>query len=273
MGHMHASKCDFYMTAFKGTTNFIDSKFTYCSITNAVFENHCIEMKNLDNLAQENYEIYSCFLMNYPNWQKLNPCASVSFLNKSEHAKKRKCREDGDNEQRVNESELKLESKQYISREAQQIYTVLSGIYNGKGLNHDSNEAYRKAKVNEMRYYLCSIKLEFKRHHYWDVMKYLWRLLNPITLWVLGYGYKWMPILFIGAIVVVTFGLYVYFVSNESKGILSEDMTGSMQNMISPVDNFKIISNKIIALIQSCIGILILGFLGFIFANRIRNNG
>lgn len=159
MGGVEADLCDFYMASFKGVSNFVDSHFKRCSFTNTFFENHCITMANLHSLVQEDYNAYADIIINMKNWHKINPCAGESFLNKSEQEKKKIKNGEACETAEKNIEVLTLESMCKSAKEAQLFYTMLSGIYNGKGLNHDSNEAYRRAKVCEKNYYWRSIKV------------------------------------------------------------------------------------------------------------------
>lgn len=87
-----------------------------------------------------------------------------------------------------------------------------------------------------------------------------------------GYGYMTLPIFLISVFLLVVFASYVYFFTAESSGNFGEDLATSAHNMLSPW-SFKSLIDRVVALVQTCFGILILGFLGFIFANKVRNDG
>ena len=274
MGGVKADICDFYMTAFKGVTNFIESQFTRCSFTNAVFENHCITMHNLQSLVQEDYDAYANIIINLKTWHKINPCASQSYLNKSEQKKKSIVNGEATVQKGESVKVLKLKSMQSNAKEAQQLYTIFSGIYNGKGLNHDSNEAYRRAKICENNYYWLSVRVHWATCKFWKIPGDCFKMLTPFSSMLFGFGYMLLPIFIISSLIVLAFASYIYGYSDTSSGSFWQDLVASMHNMLSPLENhFNHLLDKVIALLQTCFGILILGFLGFIFANRVRNDG
>lgn len=251
MSYSHVKFGDFYMTAFHGSTNFTHSKYELCSITNATFDNHCLMMDNIDRLIQEDYDSYSKILINKENWSKHNPCASFSVLNEAENEQK------------------ELESRRYIAHEAFQIYTTLSGIYSGKGFFRDSNKAYAKAKDNEINFYKHQICIDWKDRKRWDWMKDVLRSCGPRVTKRLGYGFKIWPVfrILITVILVSWLLLWVYEKKNWDTSLAY-----SICNSFGPYFDHIEEVHHLCASFEPAIGILLVGFLGFVVANKIRNN-
>lgn len=255
LGYLQAKNCDFYMTAFKGTTNFPHSRFTSCSITNATFENHCITMSNIDDLVQERYDDYHRVIMHTERWNKQNPCADFSYLNKGE------------------EDDNRLMSRAYISKEASQVYSILSGIYAGKGLCRDSNLAYRKSKINEGKHYFLQMRVEFSQRHFGKGVKNLCKMAGPVSSRLFGYGYQIMPVVAWFVALIVGYGLYHHRVAARECDNFRKEIAYSLYNSLGPYADFIRGLNEILASFQTGFGMLLIGFMGFVLANRIRNNG
>lgn len=262
---------DFYMAAFKGTTNFIDSKFIRCSITNALFENNLLRIKSIEGLVQEYYDDYSHIFMGDSNWYKQNPCADFSCLievkGKSDSAK----------------------SKAFIRNEASSVYAQLSGYYAGKGFYRDSNKAYGRAKINEAwsNMYtivdsvksickgLADIKRLFGNRLLGEmrcIIKSIISLLGFVFSWLFGFGYRiWFVFLWFVVIVLGYMGA-LHFKAKETL-CWDKELAYSLNNTIGPFEKFTdIFEDDLIACLQTTSGILLIGFLGFVLANRIRNN-
>lgn len=271
---------DFYMTAFHGTTNFPHSVFSLCSLTNATFDNHCLLMENIDRLIQEDYELYSIFIRK-KNWSKHNPCADFSELDKAE-------------EDLCKLEEKILEEKIYLSQEAKFIYTTLSGLYSGKGLFRDSNKAYSKAKKCEAQYYKLLQKKAWQRKECWSLLKNgkcwvcpvivmllgygyaCWSWLKNVIRWVftvivmlIGYGYKPLPVMAWFAVLIVVFWMILWFTKDLP---WNESLAASICNSIGPYS--KMIENlgPVLASFETLAGVFLIGFFGFVIANKIRNN-
>lgn len=273
MGGSRIELGDFYMAAFRGTTNFTDCMWTYCSITNATFENHCLRMKELGRLAQECYEEYSGYIIGYDTWHKQNPCADFSHQNEAE------------DKGRI------LGSKSYICREASEVYALLSGFYAGKGLFRDSNIAYERAKRNEAlsQYYVLKEEVmngvnrllgrdsgtgkgEVKSGtEVYRIGKSMVSLLSFIPCWVFGFGYKLMNVLICFVVLVLVFG-YVFHVKNNEREEWYDELGYSLNNSMGPLSEFMDVVGCWLSSLQTTIGLLLVGFAGFIIANRIRNN-
>ena len=258
---------DFYMAAFQGTTNFIDCLWTYCSITSVTFENHCLSMKSITKLVQESYEVYSWFT-GYKTWYRKNPCGTFSFLV---------------------ESDTFLEKKSYILHEVSETYALLCGLYAGKGFFSDSNVAYERAKRNEAYSQYCLLKDRKKS------VKALVSLFSFILCWFLGFGYKLKNVVVSFILLVFSFG-YVYYIKKNVFGTCFKenscscceklgcsqfdeldcnwhDILGhSLINAMGSSDRFTDVVGYGLGSLQTLMGLLLIGFAGFIIANRIRNN-
>ena len=271
--------CDFYMAEFRGSTAFVDSHFMYCSLTSATFSGNCLTMDNLSsvalhpeekksdnwptvfknvlsrshrdvNLVQDDINVYQQFAKK-TNWIRINPCGDESSL-----------APDGT-------IDKPLECKIYIADEARKLYTVLSGIYTGKGLFKDSNRAYRMAKRKELEYSWLSARRDFRDKNIWLGVKSLCKCISPLISKSLGYGYKWSIIVLWFVILVFGYSLYSYLTVH---GNYLSSLTGSMNNSMGPYEQFIQRINEVAGSLEPAIGTLLIGFLGFVIANRIRNN-
>lgn len=257
---------DFYMTSFKGTTSFYDSSFKSCSLTNAIFEQHCPSIELIDGLIQEDYCLYHDVLMRAENWSKHNPCAGYNHINEAEVE---------------NDS---LRSRISNSREAYRVYATLSGIYNGKGLFRESNEAYRRAKENEMKKYWLEMQQAWIDDCYLKSVKCLWKHLMILLSKILGYGYNMSRVFLLFLILVLAFGLFYYyrspnfieFVPITDSASLTDSVEMafgySLNNSLGPFEKFSNVVGVWWSGLHSTLGMLLVGFLGFVMANRIRNN-
>lgn len=244
---------DFYFCSFKDATNFIDSRFIRCSFTNAVFENNCIRLQNIPHgILQENYEAYHYIISKFSTWRRLNPCSSFSSLNHGE------CRGEMNN------------SKIFLKKESAEFYKQISGIYAGKGLNRDSNRAYKKSKQNEFYYYALSFTKSVKELSFSRAGKILWKLFINRIIALFGYGYQWLAAVIWFAILITIYGWSYY--DKMSKDGIEIAMSYSFNNSLSPFRELANIVGLFAASCQTAIGMLLIGFLGFIIANNIRND-
>ncbi len=243
---------DFYFCSFRGPTNFVNSKFIQCSFSNAFFENNCIRLDNIPNgILQENYEAYSHIISHYPNWIRLNPCFNYSSLNHEENKGN------------------KQKSKRYLKNEAAEFYKQLSGIYAGKGLNRDSNRAYKKAKQNERKYHKLSATIAFDEGKMKDFFFHSWRYLKCIITALFGYGYQWHAAAFWFFVLITLFG-YMYY--RNTGADMEVAFSYSFNNSLGPFPDLAKIVGLFLASCQTALGMLLIGFLGFIVANNIRND-
>ena len=242
---------DFYFCGFHGATNFVGSIFDSCSFTCATFENACIRMKSFPNgIVQENVDAYHEQIIHGKNWYKYNPCGYHSSMN---HAA-----EEGDS----------LESRINLAKEAADFYTELSGMYAGKGLNRDSNEAYRKAKLNELKFYELSLEQDNLSRK--ERRKLRRSYAKILVIKGLGYGYKWQNTFYViaGTIMVACIFGWIFSAEKDFAKVLE---AGLITSLSIDKEYLKIIP-YIVAFLESAVSILLVGFLGFIVANNVRNN-
>lgn len=245
---------DFYFCNFKGSTNFIDSRFTHCSFTCSSFENDCIRMNNIiKGIAQENSQIYHEKLIRNTQWLKYNPCHSFSSMNHES-----------------NIDEEKDESNAKIAGEAMHVYKQLSGLYAGKGLNRDSNRAYRMSKLCEIKYCKLKMMLAWKKGEIKNLFAYLWSFIKTGMTRLMGFGYQWKATVTWFVLIVIGYGLFGMFRkgTNNDYNIIFH----SLYNSMGPHDCFTDMVPLPWASFESILGILLIGFLGFIIANNIRND-
>lgn len=244
---------DFYFCSFKGCTTFDKSKFFECSFTNCLFENNAIRISNIPNgIIQEHYKEYCHMVLHYPSWYHYNPSASFSSINHEAN--------------RNNVPASRMSNKQ----EAASFYKNMSGIYAGKGLNRDSNRAYKMAKINEIKYLHLAIPSLWKKGEYSSSLRYVSRLLLDYTTVAMGFGYMWWVVVFWFIILIMIYGLYYYFHSVDEIDVA---ISYSFNNSLGPNSSeITKIVNSFLASCQSAFGMLLIGFLGFIMANNLRND-
>lgn len=238
---------DFYSCHFMGTTTFQKSNFINCSITNAIFEENCIRMNNIKGgLLQVHIDDYREMVNSYPRWCRYNPCMNFSsFLHDSDA------------------------SKLTIYSEGKEVYKQLSGIYAGKGLNRDSNKAYKAYKDLDLKHSWLSLLDNIKKRQFKDVGNNIVSILGDLVTIFLGYG-------FMGRAVVIWFsvlvGIFTYLCYDKVTDPQSSPFSLSLSNSLGPFDPYYKVVNGILPSIESIIGILLVGFLGFVIANKIRND-
>ncbi len=243
---------DFYFCNFEGATNFISSKFILCSFTNTVFENNCIRLINIPNgVLQDKPQLYSNLITNNPKWLRFNPCFNFSSLNHAETKRK------------------KWESRQFLYNEAAELYKQLSGIYAGKGLNRDSNQAYKKAKQNEICYHFLGIWLSLKGCELFDSLKHFGKFFKNLITALFGFGYMWQAAV---AWFVLLISVYGFIYNNKTQDGLEIAMSYSFNNSLGTFEKLGKIVGFFIASCQTALGMLLIGFLGFIMANNLRND-
>lgn len=274
---------DFYMAAFSGTTNFTDCLWSHCSITNATFENHCLRIKSINKLAQECYKDYSEIIIGHKRWLKQNPCADFSHQNDDE------------------DKNRKTKSQAYIHQEASEVYALLSGFYAGKGLFRDSNFAYERAKRNEaLKHYftlndaLINMRMNLYKN-VGNICKSLAGLFYFLLCWIMGFGYKITNVLICFILLVIGYS-FVFHIKKDDYMILYNgagcsldnsigglkkiedsmawynELAYSLNNSMGPFERFIEIVGCWLSSLQTTAGLLLIGFAGFIIANRIRNN-
>ena len=256
MGKFKVELGDFYYCNFRGCTNFIDSCFKNCSFTCATFENACIRMSNIpEGIVQLHPTVYTEEIILSKDWFKYNPCATFSQMN--EYAP------EGNT----------LQSRIDLAKEAMDFYKQMSGTFAGKGLNRDSNEAYRQTKKCERRYHgrmlkaLCRGLIGKEKDGHGKCYHFK-KYMGTWVQWALGYGYIWWA-------AVIWFGILVGFftyICYDKVDNTTESISYSLGNSLGPFDPYYKAVQGILPSIESVIGILLVGFLGFIIANNIRND-
>jgi hypothetical protein len=210
-----------------------------------------------------------------------------------------------------------------IRQEAIEMYRHLSGIYAGKGLNNDSNAAYRKMKKKELRkswenakesvfgllfflvllgvlfcilteygYMNCKVVFScigiFALYKLYDSFKgyikkplqYIWqktedfrRVVSGCITYLMGYGYKWVNVIIAYLLLILIGASIFYYYKFIDISSWQEALNNSFNNIISlrnnlPNDGWK----GMFVGFHHLLGVLLIGYLGFIFANKMRNN-
>lgn len=292
---------DFYCCDFKGCTAFVESNFTKCSFTNAVFEHQVIRFGSIHGILQDDINDYRKIIFGQ-NWLHYNPCGT----RKSDLEKK----------------ELGLLEKE-IGEEAIEMYKQFSGIYAGKGLHKDSNAAYKRMKKRELRkswknakvsvlgllLFLCFLEfLFFKfadcgyinckvvfsclglfalyilydsfKDYIKKALRYIWLkfkdicgVVSGLFTFLMGYGYKWVNVIIVYAILILIGAVGYYCCYSGGNCSWQDALNRSFYNIIAP--NNCIDSKGCCGLLEGIhhlLGVLLIGYLGFIFANKMRNN-
>lgn len=244
-------ECDFYMCGFLGTTTLHDTILKDCSITDAVFEHNVIRIDNIKSLLQENYDTYIRVLQNTTNriHNPINPSAYIVHNND--------LRPDNRKEK---------ESK--IAAESAEAYLALSGIYQGKGYTHDSNKAYKLANDWRLRHHLIEVR---NKPLSFNTPKNILQIIKHSGIALMGYGYQWWKVSLIFLFVALLGGLYMHYCVPEMDVI--EAYARGLSNSMGPQESFaERVGNFLYSSTHSAFGLLIIGFLGFILANKVRNN-
>lgn len=296
MNEINVTYGDFYDCNFKGCTAFLESNFTKCSFTNAVFEHQVIHFESIHNILQDNINDYRKIIdVRNSKWERYNPCGT-----------KRESSPDDEE----------------IRKEAKEMYRHLSGIYAGKGLNNDSNAAYGKMKKKELRiswenakdsvfgllfflillgflfcklieygYMNCKVVFScigiFALYKLYDsikgyvkmVLRYIWQKIEDLygvvsgcITYFMGYGYKWLNVIIAYLLLILIGALFFYYKFDdicswqEALEYSFYNLTGLQNNL--PNDGWK----GVIVGFYHLLGVLLIGYLGFIFANKMRNN-
>lgn len=262
LGEIEVNYGDFYMAAFKGTTSFDKCKLKECSITNTVFEHECIRFKSIEKLIQENYSDYIDIFYNSIfkvvdskvncKWYRRDQC--IDLIEKKEY-------------------ELpgnRLHAESLISLEASKVYAQLSGIYLAKGFYRDSNKAYRLAKYDEVRGYRLSL-CDGKKKKICTTIKYINDLIGFWINWAFGFGYQLWKVAILYAILVSIFACKFYSNSN-SYFSFGDAWVYSLRNSVCIDGVYSYVAGPLASWLEALFGLLLIGYAGFIIANRIRNN-
>ena len=302
---------DFYDCNFKGCTAFMESNFTKCSFTNAVFEHQVINFDKIHHILQDDYNEYEKIVIKSKDWVRYNPTGKESKISKTEEE---------------------------VLVEAKEMYRLLSGIYAGKGLSKDSNEAYRKMKKKELREYwrkvlpnrfinqrkkalrkfwekanksvsglllflvllgflfctlfeygyICKVAfyclgvfilvlfyncIKKPLQDMWQKIEGYFRVVSGCFIYFMGYGYRWVNVIIV-YVVLILFGAVGYYCYKADGNCSCLDaLNSSFYNIISLKDSLaKNGCWGLLAGFHHLLGVLLIGYLGFIFANKMRNN-
>jgi len=229
---------DFYRTAFKGITIFKDCKIESSSLNYISFETFCFTQDNLQMnksgavLVQENEAVYRDFLS---KWVRKDISRNTMSIVEDGLAHKYK--------------------------EAENIYRQLSALWEERGHNEDANWAYIQKKRME-RNYLWYEKTENK------FKSKLSAFLNLLMDLFLGYGVSMSKVFITYLLTIAVFGV-VY------KILLGADIGSCLKMSISFTIGTDKASNPAIetlCVIQTGIGMLLTGFMGYVVANKIRRS-
>jgi uncharacterized protein YjbI with pentapeptide repeats len=229
---------DFYRTAFKGITVFQDMQIESSSLNYISFETFCITQNNLKKnesgatLVQENEAVYRDFL---GKWIRLdNVKNEMSII------------------------EGGLDSK---FREAERIYRQFSALWEERGHNKDADWAYIQGKRMERK------RLWFESANNKFINK-LGAVLNLGIDVLLGYGVSLLKVFITYLVLIVLFGFVYKSLSTYDIGTcikLSLGYTLGVGEAFSPVI-------ETLAIVQTGMGMLLTGFMGFIAANKVRKS-
>lgn len=249
---------DFYFCNFRGCTTFDKTRFVACSFTNCLFENNAIRMSNLpQGVIQEHYEAYHHMVISYPSWYHYNPSATYSSINHAANQDAKPAPRQSDKARMSNMAE------------AANFYKNMSGIYAGKGLNRDSNSAYKMAKINEIRHLHLAIPIWWREGNKRKALRLIPRLLLDYLTAAMGFGYMWWAVVFWFTVLILVYGLYYHLHSTTGIDVA---ISYSFNNSLGPNNAITEIINGFLASCQSAFGMLLIGFLGFIMANNLRND-
>lgn len=229
---------DFYRTAFKGITIFQEARIESSSLNYISFENFCITRENLVKndansfLVQENEDVYKDFLSKWIRLDNIKNKMSVI---------------DGG-----------LRSKY---AEAERIYRQLSALWEEKGYNKDAEWAYVRGKrMERKRLWNESTENKFGRK--------IRAFFNFLTDVFLGYGVSLSKVFLTYVILIVLFG-FIY------KGLLTDDIATCLKMSATyAIGGGGTFSPAVEALsiLQTGLGMLLTGFMGFVVANKIRKS-
>ncbi|MCL2186329.1 MAG: pentapeptide repeat-containing protein [Treponema sp.] len=229
---------DFYRTAFKGITIFQDAKIESSSLNYISFETFCITSDNLKknkagaSLVQENHAVYEDFLA---KWIRLDNVK---------------------NEMSIVEGGL---ASKY--REAERIYRQFSALWEGRGHNKDAEWAYVQGKRMERK----RLWFESKDNIFINKLKAILNLLLDV---VLGYGVRLLRVIGTYLMLIVIFALIYKLLSNHdivNCMRLSIGYTIGVRSEASP-------AIEILSMLQTGMGMLLTGFMGFVVANKVRKS-
>jgi uncharacterized protein YjbI with pentapeptide repeats len=229
---------DFYRTAFKGITVFKDCKIESSSLNYISFDAFCITQDNLvknksgATLVQENDEVYRDFLS---KWIRKDISKNTMSII-----------EDG------------LAHK---FNEAENIYRQFSALWEERGHNEDADWAYIQKKRMERKFLW----------HECPGNKFVNRLrafANLLLDWFLGYGTSMVKVFFTYVLTILVFGVVYKVLLPENIGVCLRMSISYAIAAGSPAYP----QIETLSIIQTGLGMLLTGFLGFVVANKVRKS-
>ena len=229
---------DFYRTAFKGITVFQDAKIESSSLNYISFETFCITRDNLKinssgaALVQEKESVYRDFLA---KWIRLDNVK---------------------NEMSIIDTGL---ASKY--REAERIYRQLSALWEEKGHNKDAEWAYVKGKRMERN----KLWFESPANTIGPKIRAIFNLLADL---IFGYGVSLSRVF-------TTYIATILLFSVIYKSILTDDIIACLKLSLGYTIGAGKSSHPIIetlSMLQTGIGMLLTGFMGFVVANKVRKS-
>jgi len=230
---------DFYRTAFKGITVFQDAKIESSSLNYVSFETFCLTRDNLlvnkagAALVQENEAVYKDFL---GKWIRKDIIK--------------------------NEMSIIDDGLAFKFQEAERIYRQLSALWEEKGHNRDAEWAYVQAKRME-------------RNRLWSESTYnkfsnkLKAAFNWFSDAVLGYGVSLSKIFISYFILIVGFTVvYGCLLDENIADCIKMSLKYTIGGDIEPATPLV----ETLAILQTGLGMLLTGFLGFVVANKVRKS-
>ena len=237
--------CDFYRTLFIGQNIFYYSKIIDSSIP-TYFEGTIIRRDNLtnDRILQQNYRKYRIFLEDWYTIRENDRDEKAIFDIKKSHNARYK--------------------------QAENIYRELNGLWNSKGYFSDANWAYIQARRMERKsliYDLINIKGVFNKIIL--LPRIIWNCLCDLCF---GYGESILKTIATYFVIVLIFANILNIKLPDCSFL--DSIWYSIKNMIAQTPEEIMLGRTLVDmlnLVQSTLGILITGILGFIIANKIRN--
>lgn len=262
LGEIEVNYGDLYMAAFKGSTSFDGCILKECSLTNTVFEHERVRFDYIHKLIQENYSDYIDIFYNSKfkyvdsvincKWYRLNQCRAI--IEKKEYE--------------IDSNGLRCKS--LIRLEASKVYAQLSGIYIAKGFYRDSNKAYRSARFNRAWHDWYALRCDYKK----EICTIIRHIYHLIGFWIrrfLGFGYQWWKVVIIYILFVLVFAC-IFYINSCPCFTWVDAMVLSLHNSVCVDEVFTCVAGGFTSGFEAICGILLIGYTGFIIANRMRNN-
>ena len=142
--------------------------------------------------------------------------------------------------------------------------------------------AYEKAKRNEAlaRYYemineFCILFSRTRGEKIGDIITHIGKdiltLFKFSICWTLGFGYKLKNVVLCITALIIGYTL-LFHIKSATEYPWYNELAYSLNNTIGPYEKFMEVVDVWLSSIQTTIGILLIGFAGFVIANRVRSN-